>query len=47
MHWSLLLLELPISGVFIQFSKFHEDVIKLDKVNFKRELTVAFKVKNL
>ena len=29
-----------------QFSKFHEDVVKLDKGNFKRDLTVTFKVKN-
>ena len=29
-----------------QFSKFHENVAKLDKDNFKRDLTVTFKVKN-
>ena len=29
-----------------QFSKFHENVAKLDKGNFKRGLTVTFKVKN-
>ena len=30
-----------------QFSKFHEKIAKLDKDNFKRGLTVTFKVKNL
>ena len=29
-----------------QFSKFHENVAKLDKGNFKRGLTVTFEVKN-
>ena len=29
-----------------QFSKFHENVAKLDKGNFKRGLIVTFKVKN-
>ena len=29
-----------------QFSKFHENVIKLDKGNFKKGLTVTLKVKN-
>ena len=29
-----------------QFSKFHENVGKLDKGNFKRGLTMTFKVKN-
>ena len=29
-----------------QFSKFHENVAKLDKGNFSRGLTVTFKVKN-
>ena len=29
-----------------QFSKFHENVAKLDQGNFKRGLTVTFKVKN-
>ena len=29
-----------------QFSKFHKNVTKLDKDNFKRGLTVTFKVKN-
>ena len=29
-----------------QFSKFHENVAKLDKDNFKRGLTVTFKIKN-
>ena len=29
-----------------QFSKFHEYVVKRDKGNFKRGLTVTFKVKN-
>ena len=29
-----------------QFSKFHEKIAKLDKGNFKRGLTVTFKVKN-
>ena len=29
-----------------QFFKFHENVAKLDKSNFKRSLTVTFKVKN-
>ena len=28
-----------------QFSKFHENVAKLDKDNFKRGLTVTFKVR--
>ena len=32
-------------GAF-QFSKFHKNVAKLDKDNFKRGLTVTFKVKN-
>ena len=30
-----------------QFSKFHENVAKLGKGNFKRGLTMTFKVKNL
>ena len=30
-----------------QFSKFHENVVKLDKGNFKRGLTMTLKVKNL
>ena len=30
-----------------QFSQFHENIAKLDKDNFKRGLTVTFKVKNL
>ena len=29
-----------------QFSKFHKSVIRLDKGNFKRGLTVTFKVKD-
>ena len=29
-----------------QFSEFHENVAKFDKDNFKRGLTVTFKVKN-
>ena len=29
-----------------QFSKFHKNVIKLDKGNFKKGLTVTLKVKN-
>ena len=29
-----------------QFSKFHENEAKLDKGDFKRGLTVTFKVKN-
>ena len=29
-----------------QFSKFHENVAKLGKGNFKRGLTVTFKAKN-
>ena len=29
-----------------QFSKFYENVAKLDKDNFKRSMTVKFKVKN-
>ena len=39
-------------GVFVfhveafQFSKFHENVGKLHKGNFKRGLTMTFKVKN-
>ena len=30
-----------------QFSKFDENEVKHDKLNFKRGLTVKFKVKNL
>ena len=30
-----------------QFFKFHEDVVKLDKGKFNRDLIVTFKVKNL
>ena len=30
-----------------QFSKFHENVATLDKDNFKRDLTMTYKVKNL
>ena len=29
-----------------QFSKVHENVARLDKYNFKRGLTVTYKVKN-
>ena len=31
----------------IKFSKFQENVVKVDKGNFKLRLTVTFKVKNL
>ena len=33
-------------GEAFQFSKFHENVGKIHKGNFKRGLTVTFKVKN-
>lgn len=33
-------------GEVFLFSKFHEDEVKHGKRNFKRDLTVAFKVKN-
>ena len=33
-------------GGDLQFSKYHENGAKLDKDNFKRGLTVTFKVKN-
>ena len=32
--------------VAFQFSKFHENLGKLGKGNFKRDLTMTFKVKN-
>ena len=44
---SLMVIELFVFQVeAFQFSKFHENVAKLDEGNFKRGLTVTFKVKN-
>ena len=45
---SLMMIEFFVFQVeAFQFSKFHENVAKLDKDNFIRSLTVTFKIKNL